>query len=67
MKVKEYASTLESQVISMKRKVMRLAKEDKLEEDLYAWFILKRSLGAAISRLLVAENMLQHHCRINNE
>jgi len=46
---------------------MRLAKEDKLEEALYAWFIQKRSLGTDISRPLVAENLLQHHCKINNE
>ena len=36
-KVKEYASTLDSQGVSTSRKVMRLAKEDKLEEALYLW------------------------------
>jgi len=39
MKIKEYASTLDSQGISTKRKVIRLAKEDKLEKALHAWFI----------------------------
>jgi len=39
MKVKEYASTLKSQGIKTNKKVMRLSKEDKLEEALYAWFI----------------------------
>ena len=46
-KVNEYASTLDSQGVSTSRKVMRLAKEDKLEEALYLWFIQKRSLGTA--------------------
>ena len=36
-KVKEYASTLDSQGVSTSRKVMQLAKEDKLEEAMYKW------------------------------
>jgi len=46
---------------------MRFAKEDKLEEALYAWFIHKGSLKTTFSRSLVAEILLKHHCKINNE
>ena len=47
-KLKEYASLLDNQGISQAKKI-RLAKQDKLEEALYAWFIQKRSTGTAIS------------------
>ena len=60
-KVKEYASTLDSQGVSTSRKVMRLAKEDKLEEALYLWFIQKRSQGTAISGPLLAEKASELH------
>ena len=60
-KVKEYASTLDSQGESTSRKVMRLAKEDKLEEALYLWFIQKRSQGTAISGPLLAEKAYELH------
>ncbi len=40
-KLKEYASHLDNQGVSQARKIMRLAKEDKLEEVPYAWFIQK--------------------------
>ena len=42
-KVKEYASTRETAIgVSTSKKVMQLAKEDKLEAALYQWFIQKK-------------------------
>ena len=64
-KVKEYASTLDSQGVSTSRKVMQLAKEDKLEEALYLWFIQKRSQGTAIIGPLLAEKASELHQKWN--
>jgi len=58
MKIKEYASTLDSQGISTKRKVIRLAKEDKLEKALHAWFI--HSCQQTISSWKLASTSLRN-------
>ena len=63
--VKEYASTLDSQGVSTSRKVMQLAKEDKLEEAVYLWFIQKRSQGTAIIGPLLAEKASELHQKWN--
>ena len=41
-KLRSFAETMENlDVSSKKRKVMRLAKDDNLDEALYLWFIQK--------------------------
>ena len=44
---------------------MQLAKEDKLEEALYLWFIQKRSQGTAIIGPLLAEKASELHQKWN--
>ena len=44
---------------------MRLAKEDKLEEALYMWFLQKRSQGTAVSGPLLAEKAVDLHKKMN--
>ena len=46
---------------------MRLAKEDKLEEALYVWFIQKRSQGTAINWPLPAEKAEELHQKMELE
>ena len=48
-KIRQYVAVLDNQGVSTSRKVMRLAKEDRLEEALYLWFIQKRSQGIAVN------------------
>ena len=40
-KIREFASSLESKSISGSRKVMRLAKDEELDQALYLWFVQK--------------------------
>ena len=41
-KIREFAEGIENQGISKVRKVMRLGKDEQLEEALYMWFVQKK-------------------------
>ena len=48
-KIREFASSLESKSISGSWKVMRLAKDEELDQALYLWYVQKRGIGMPIS------------------
>ena len=60
-KIRQYVAVLDNQGVSTSRKVMRLAKEDRLEEALYLWFIQNRSQGIAVNGPLLANKAEQLH------
>ena len=57
--IREFASTLESKSISGDRKVMRLAKDNELDQALYLWFVQKRSIGMPMSGPILCEKSKQ--------
>ena len=66
-KLHEFVSTAESQGVSSSRKIMRLAKDEKLEEALYIWFVQKRSQGTPVSGPLLCEKATQFHEQMHRE
>ena len=61
-KLRSFAATMENlDVSSKKRKVMRLAKDDSLDEALYLWFIQKRSQDMPVSGPILCEKATQLH------
>ena len=54
-KLKEFASTLDNQGMSSTRKIMRLAKDQELEQALYIWFVQKRTQDTPVSGPLLRE------------
>ena len=60
-KIRQYVAVLDNQGVSTSRKVMRLAKEDRLEEALYLWFLQKRSQGIAVNGPLLAKKAEELH------
>ena len=60
-KIREFAEGIENQGISKVRKVMRLGKDEQLEEALYMWFVQKRGQGNPVSGPLLAEKAKQLH------
>ena len=61
-KLRSFAATMENlDVSSKKRKVMRLAKDDRLDEALYLWFIQKRSQDMPVSGPILCEKATQLH------
>ena len=57
-KLQQFASTIENQGISTGRKIMRLAKEEQLEEALYMWFVQRRGQGTPVSGPLLALSLI---------
>ena len=49
MRIREFISTAESQGMTATRKIMRLAKDEQVEQALYLWFLQKRSQGTPVS------------------
>ena len=66
-KLREFAATLESQSYVGKRKVMRLAKDQELDEALYMWFVQKRAEGMPISGPMLCEKASYYHERLHND
>ena len=63
-----YASTMESLSYSKKkRKIMRMAADDKLDEALYLWFVQKRSQGMPISGPVLCEKATQLNSKIHGD
>ena len=58
-KIREFASTMESTCMSGSRKVMRLAKDEQLDQALYLWFVQQRSVGMPISGPILCEKAKQ--------
>ena len=54
-------------VSSKKRKVMRLAKDDSLDEALYLWFIQKRSQDMPVSGPILCEKATQLHAMLHKD
>ena len=57
----------ESQRVSSSGKIMRLAKDEKLEEVLYIWFVQKHSQGTPVSGPLLCEKATQFHEQMHRE
>ena len=67
-KIKSYASTMESLSFSKKkRKIMRMAADDKLDDAPYLWFVQKRSQGMPISGPVLCEKAIQLHSKIHGD
>ena len=47
-KIREFASTLESNSMSGSRKVMRLAKDEELDRALYIWFVQDEATASSL-------------------
>ena len=66
-KICEFASTLESKSILGDRKVMRLAKDEALDQALYLWFVQKRSMGMPVSGPILCEKAKQFNEQLHAE
>ena len=50
-----------------KRKIMRMAADDKLDEALYLWFVQKRSQGMPVSGPVLSEKATQLNSKIHGD
>ena len=65
-KIKMYASTMESlSYNNKKRKIMRMAADDKLDEALNLWFVQKRSQGMPVRGPVLSEKATQLNSKIH--
>lgn len=65
--IKDYASKLDSQDGSSKRKTMKLAENQELESAMYAWFIHMRSQGQPINGPIICEKALIMNKLLNGD
>ena len=63
LKIRSFASTMDSMTLSKGHKVMRLAMNDKFNEAVYQCFFQKRSLDMPISGPILCEKAIQLHER----
>ena len=66
-KLREFATGLDDQGISSSRKIMRLAKEQQVEEAVYLWFVQKRSQDTPVSGPLLKEKAKEFHEKLHIE
>ena len=64
-KIRNFATTMDSLAMSKKRKVMRLADDDKLDQALFLWFVQKRSQNLPISGPVLCEKAAIMHAQIH--
>ena len=62
---RNFVSALDNLAMSKKRKVMRIAEDNKLDEALYLWFIQRRSQGMPISGPILCEKALQLYNKLH--
>jgi len=65
VQLEQFASKLDSQEGTLKRKTARPASNKALEDAMYIWFTQKRSLGEPISGPLICEKALQFNEQLN--
>lgn len=63
--VEQFASKLNSEEGTLKRKTARSANNKALEDAMYVWFTQRRSLGEPISGPLICEKALQFNEQLN--
>ena len=64
-KIRNFATTMDSLAMSKKRKVMRLADDDKLDQALFLWFVQKRSQNLPVSGPVLCEKAAIMHAQIH--
>lgn len=63
--IKRFASQMESDSGAKKRKTMRKATNESLDEALFLWFLQKRSEGVPISGPILCERALYFNKQLN--
>lgn len=64
-KIREFASTLESASMSGSRKIMRLAKDEKVNWTSYLWIVQQRSISMLISGPILCEKAKQFNKQLH--
>ena len=64
-KIQNFATMMDSLAMSKKRKVMRPADDDRLDQTLYLWFVQKRSQNVPVSGPVVCEKAVTMHAQIH--
>ena len=66
--MRAFAASMENLSVSKKEhKIMRMAKDDKLDEALVLWFVQKRSQGMPVSGPLLCEKAIQLNSKLYGE